>query len=197
MGKRKQKVRWCIVDGLDWNNGNEEEGSGGEGAAGAGMAAVKGGETGGKEGRRSSGGREGWGGSLAPRFERKAAAAEQKHIYYEGEYCEAEELPNGFTKIRSKNLDILFKRDYYEQRLAIQRLNSEQLAEKEAAEAEEGGGETEEVGEFCFVFELAKTKTIDTGAGEYRRRGRGGRRDGCHCCCTSSSCSDPEAGQVF
>ena len=34
------------------------------------------------------------------RFERKAAAAEQKHIYYEGEYCEAEELPNGFTKIR-------------------------------------------------------------------------------------------------
>ena len=23
MGKRKQKVRWCIVDGLDWNNGNE------------------------------------------------------------------------------------------------------------------------------------------------------------------------------
>ena len=60
---------------------------------------------------------------------------------------------------RSKNLDILFKRDYYEQRLAIQRLNSEQLAEKEAAEAEEGGVETEEVGEFCFVFELAKTKT--------------------------------------
>merc|ERR550532_2072742 len=104
------------------------------------MAAVKGGETGGKEGRRSSGGREGWGGSLAPRFERKAAAAEQKHIYYEGEYCEAEELPNGFTKIRSKNLDILFKRDYYEQRLAIQRLNSEQLAEKEAAEAEEEEG---------------------------------------------------------
>ena len=45
---------------------------------------------------------------------------------------------------RSKNLDILFKRDYYEQRLAIQRLNSEQLAEKEAAEAEEGGVEQEE-----------------------------------------------------
>jgi hypothetical protein len=37
--------------------------------------------------------------SSIPRFERKAAA-EQKHIYYEGEYCEAEELPNGFTKIR-------------------------------------------------------------------------------------------------
>ena len=37
------------------------------------------------------------------RFERKAAA-EQKHIYYEGEYCEAEELPNGFTKIRKEPL---------------------------------------------------------------------------------------------
>ena len=44
---------------------------------------------------------------------------------------------------RSKNLDILFKRDYYEQRLAIQRQISE--AEKEAAEAEEGGVEPEEV----------------------------------------------------
>jgi hypothetical protein len=43
--------------------------------------------------------------SLAPRFERKAAAeAEQKHIYYEGEFCEAEDLPNGFTKIRNGNL---------------------------------------------------------------------------------------------
>ena len=45
-------------------------------------------------------------------------------------------------------MDILFKRDYYEQRLAIQRLNSEQLAEKEAAEAEEGGVEPEEVLKF-------------------------------------------------
>ena len=53
--------------------------------------------------------------------------------------------PSPFS-YRSKNLDILFKRDYYEQRLAIQRLNSEQLAEKEAAEVEEGGIEPEEVG---------------------------------------------------
>jgi hypothetical protein len=44
-------------------------------------------------------------GSLAPRFERKAASkAEQKHIYYEGEICEAEDLPNGFTKKRNGNL---------------------------------------------------------------------------------------------
>ena len=39
-----------------------------------------------------------WTSSVAPRFERKAA--EQKHIYYDGEICEAEDLPNGFTKIR-------------------------------------------------------------------------------------------------
>ena len=53
---------------------------------------------------------------------------------------------------RSKNLDILFKRDYYEQRLAIQRLNSEQLTEKEAAEVEEGGIEPEEVGKINKFF---------------------------------------------
>ena len=53
---------------------------------------------------------------------------------------------------RSKNLDILFKRDYYEQRLAIQRLNSEQLAEKEAVEVEEGGIEPEEVGKKTELF---------------------------------------------
>ena len=58
--------------------------------------------------RRSSA--EGWTSSLAPRFERKAAAeAEQKHIYYEGEFCEAEDLPNGFTKIRNVNLVKLTK----------------------------------------------------------------------------------------
>ena len=58
--------------------------------------------------RRSSA--QAWTSSLAPRFERKAAAeAEQKHIYYEGEFCEAEDLPNGFTKIRSVNLVKLTK----------------------------------------------------------------------------------------
>ena len=51
-----------------------------------------------------------WTSSLAPRLERKAAAeAEQKHIYYEGEFCEAEDLPNGFTKIRNGNLVKLTK----------------------------------------------------------------------------------------
>ena len=40
-----------------------------------------------------------WTSSLAPRFERKAAE-QQRHIYYEGEIYEAEEMLNGFTKIR-------------------------------------------------------------------------------------------------
>ena len=52
--------------------------------------------------RRSSS--QGWTSSIAPRFERKAA--EQKHFYYEGEICEAEDLPNGFTKIRKEYLVI-------------------------------------------------------------------------------------------
>jgi hypothetical protein len=33
----------------------------------------------------------------------------QKHMYYEGEFCEAEDLPNGFTKIRSVTLVKLTK----------------------------------------------------------------------------------------
>ena len=47
--------------------------------------------------------------SSAPRFERKAATeAENKQILYEGDNCEAEDLPNGFTKIRNVNLVKLF-----------------------------------------------------------------------------------------
>ena len=58
--------------------------------------------------RRSSA--AGWTSSLAPRFERKAAAeAELNHIYYEGGFRKAEDLPNGFTKIRNANLVKLTK----------------------------------------------------------------------------------------
>ena len=53
---------------------------------------------------------------------------------------------------RSKNLDILFKRDYYEQRLAIQRLANEQ-ADKEAGQTQgEEVVEAEEVGTKIFSF---------------------------------------------
>merc|ERR1712106_181837 len=134
MGKRKQKVRWSSVDGISWSTADEadvppelsdgpvksESGGSGEGII-----------------RRSSA--QGWTSSLAPRFERKAvaAAAEQKQIYYEGEFCEAEDLPNGFTKIRSKNLDILFKNDYYEQRLAAQQQISGELIKLKDSELRE------------------------------------------------------------
>ena len=57
----------------------------------------------------------GWtNGPVAPRFERKAAA--EGRGYYAHDYESEEHLPNGFTKIRSKNLDVLFKKDYYAQR---------------------------------------------------------------------------------
>ena len=55
--------------------------------------------------RRTSG--QGWSGAVAPRFERRMDAGQEtektgetKHIFYDGELCEAETLPNGFTKIR-------------------------------------------------------------------------------------------------
>jgi len=111
MGKRKQKTRWCSLDisldvdveGQQCSQAEHQACTSPEGSTGAVAASAVPGSGGGT--RRSS---------LAPRFERKAAAeAEKKHFDYEGELCEAEDLPNGFTKIRSKNLDILFKRDYY------------------------------------------------------------------------------------
>lgn len=60
----------------------------------------------------------GWSnGPVAPRFERKAAAEGRGYYGGHGHDHESEEhLPNGFTKIRSKNLDVLFRKDYYAQR---------------------------------------------------------------------------------
>jgi len=129
MGKRKQKVRWSSVDGISWSNGDQDESS-----TDVSSKSVK---VEGSEGSRRSSAPS-WTSSVAPRFERKAA--EQKHIYYDGEICEAEDLPNGFTKIRSKNLDILFKRDYYEQRLAVQQQISEQLMKVKHSDIEENSG---------------------------------------------------------
>ena len=60
--------------------------------------------------RKTSG--QGWNSNLAPRFEKKVLPAsasspeaddsQPQHIYYDGELCEAETLPNGFTKIRKE-----------------------------------------------------------------------------------------------
>lgn len=61
--------------------------------------------------------------SLPPRFERsKQTSMSNSSNAADNQYeldsnFETEELPNGFTKIRSKNLDVLFRKDYYAQRM--------------------------------------------------------------------------------
>jgi len=116
-----------VINGLQWSAGEEE------GAEGAYV------ENGGRIEEQESNWRTGqvWTTTLAPRFERKAAAEAEyakNSVYYDGELCEAVELPNGFTKIRSKNLDILFKRDYYEQRLVGHKMESTEEGEDDASE---------------------------------------------------------------
>merc|ERR1711884_108510 len=132
MGKKRQKIQWFPVETLQWAGDEEKEYQIAESAeldeSGVRLAKVVG------SGRNTS---------LGPRFERRLlpgseiaapcnAGTETKHVYYDGELREAETLPNGFTKIRSKNLDILFKREYYEQRLATQKQLSEELKKAEA-----------------------------------------------------------------
>jgi len=118
MVKRKQKVKWTSVEGVCLGVQEKEEG--------ADMCCgVETGTRPGRSSRRSAS--QGWSASLAPRFERKTAT-EQKQFYYEGDICEAEDLPNGFTKIRSKNLDVLFKQDYYEQKK--KNMMSQEVSEK-------------------------------------------------------------------
>ena len=76
--------------------------------------------SGNRELKRSSSGSSGgfYGSSLPPRFERSHQAKMMYSEQYElDSNCETEELPNGFTKIRSKNLDVLFRKDYYAQRM--------------------------------------------------------------------------------
>jgi len=142
MGKRKQRVRWCVVDGLKWSN-NEDESSP-EGSVSGKVTGSYPAGTGSSNGpgsynvgphRRSS---QSWiHNGVAPRFERRSQAG-NRQVYYDGEYCDAEEMPNGFTKIRSKNLDILFKREYYEQKLCQPRPKDyEHPATKETAADEE------------------------------------------------------------
>ncbi len=54
--------------------------------------------------------------SLPPRFERTKMQMQQNDLELDSN-CENEDLPDGFTKIRSKNLDVLFRKDYYAQRM--------------------------------------------------------------------------------
>ena len=85
--------------------------------------------------------------AVAPRFERKGGA--EKHLLYPGEFCEADDLANGFINIRSKNLDILFKRDYYEQRILVHSSSEDQgkSLEYSLAETKDEGFEEEPVNE--------------------------------------------------
>ena len=107
----------------------------------------------GRGGYHNSGDRGGGGGGwnsapIAPRFERKAraaaaqaAAAASSSSAGEGDQTEdcmfeTEHLPDGFTKIRSKNLDVLFKKEYYAHKIEMSRSNG--------SSDHDGGGEDEE-----------------------------------------------------
>jgi len=155
MGKKRQKVNWVTVDGLQWTGSEEADTP----QSPEPQLQVKGGKERAAGPRKTSG--QGWNSNLAPRFEKKVLPAsaslsspeaddsQPQHIYYDGELCEAETLPNGFTKIRSKNLDILFKREYYEQRMATQKQLSEELnkAGTEKTSPETGSNDDEIISE--------------------------------------------------
>jgi len=119
MGKRKQKTRWSSIAGLEWSQDSQTTTT--------------------STAQRSP--------AAAPRFERKAAA--EKHLLYQEEFCEADDLANGFTKIRSKNLDILFKRDYYEQKIVVHSSSEDQgkSLEYSLADTKDEGFEEETVNE--------------------------------------------------
>jgi len=53
--------------------------------------------------------------SLAPRFAKKSSRSEA--INSKEADCSVEELPDGYIKIRSKNLDIIFKKEFYHKRM--------------------------------------------------------------------------------
>ena len=104
MGKKRQKVRWSVVNGLDWNaREDEEEQQQQQQAAVVPEAAVHHQHQQQKEASRRPSSQAWVNNNIAPRFERKAAVEAELSrncVYYDGELCEAEELPNGFTKIR-------------------------------------------------------------------------------------------------
>merc|ERR1719232_2330624 len=80
MGKKRQKVQWFPVDGLQWTGENEKEYQAestdvGGPAPSNGVKEVKGGkEKGGSGSRRTSG--QGWSSAVAPRFERRVIPVE-------------------------------------------------------------------------------------------------------------------------
>lgn len=176
MGKRRQKVRWTAVGETFYTSGDETS----EPQSGNDLEHVRP-ENNHKPahyyGPRENHGQGGYGGNhrshhrhysggpppsrrygshwnsapLAPRFERKAAAAQAAAEYangfdHNGDGCEFEQLPDGFTKIRSKNLDVLFKRDYYAHKIEMSQSNGSSIKE-DGSEPEEGDDEETQTGE--------------------------------------------------
>jgi hypothetical protein len=89
--------------------------------------------------------------TLAPRFERSkvgaggvgaggltSASAGAPDFNDADSSCEAEDLPNGFTKIRSKNLDVLFRKDYYAQRMLLQQNSGATTTGSSSVSSEQG-----------------------------------------------------------
>jgi len=70
---------------------------------------------------------------VGPRFEAQSRKAVEQEII--SEFCCVEDLPDGFTKIRSKNLDIIFKREFYENKTMMTPPNSYYDGEIPPAEA--------------------------------------------------------------
>ncbi|XP_059082151.1 uncharacterized protein LOC131879759 [Tigriopus californicus] len=175
MGKRRQKVRWTAVGETFYTSGDETS----EPQSGNDLEHVKpeNHKPAHYYGPRENHGPGGYGGHhrshhrhysggpppsrrygshwnsapIAPRFERKAAAAQAAAEYangfdHNGEGCEFEQLPDGFTKIRSKNLDVLFKRDYYAHKIEMSQSNGSSIKE-DGSDPEEGDDEEAQTGE--------------------------------------------------
>jgi len=97
MGKKKAKVKWTAVNSVPFNYSSD-----------SGLVSPKQKYRGSDTFTANS--------TLPPRFERKTIQ-EKNLVYYDGQFCETEELPNGFVKVRSKHLDVLFKRDFYTKKI--------------------------------------------------------------------------------
>ncbi len=177
MGKKKQKVRWTSVEENFFAAGDGGDDSGSESNSGitskidAGNSNVANNYVHKAHYFSRRGGHHYWTPApLAPRFERKRASNYNNHnemtVFIDGECCETEQLPDGFTKIRSKNLDVLFKRDYYAQRVhAANEAAAKWAAAADAAtntdDDDEGDEEEEEEGDCCADKEGLSDKVKD------------------------------------
>jgi len=104
MGKRKDKTKWSQVNVEGWCKDNF-------GATDRPVSSLRGG------GRKRQGGRgRGRSCCAGPRLLRRLSTTNEIEQQIIEEFCcEGNDLPSnpGFTKIRSKNLDVIFKRDLY------------------------------------------------------------------------------------